>query len=193
MTAFPCLRRSRYAAPILSLTFLLFQLPPAQGETITKGVLMRGTPCATTYYVKRGSLPGPTVVVIGGLHGDETAAYCEQIPVPVIKAIRMKTSTTYKAFKKYQVSAYLLDSFHKGVRGGTGKSFQPSWAKKAVRELPAPVLLAGGLNPDNVFKTIRTSQVFGVDVSSGVEISPGIKDPKKVLHFIRNAKKAFLG
>ena len=125
------------------------------------------------------------------LHGDETAAYCEKIPVPVIKAIRMKSPTTYKAFKKYQAAAYLLDSFHKGVRGGTGKSFQSSWAKKAVRELPDPVLLAGGLNPDNVFKTIRASHVFGVDVSSGVEISPGIKDPKKVVQFIRNAKKAF--
>jgi phosphoribosylanthranilate isomerase len=125
------------------------------------------------------------------LHGDETAAYCEQIDVPVIKAIRMKSPTTYKTFKKYKVAAYLLDSFHKGVRGGTGKSFQPSWAKKAVLELPAPVLLAGGLNRDNVFKTIRAANVFGVDVSSGVEISPGIKDPKKVLHFIRNAKKAF--
>jgi phosphoribosylanthranilate isomerase len=127
------------------------------------------------------------------LHGDETSAYCEQIPVPAIKAIRMKSPTTYKAFKKYQVAAYLLDSFHKGVRGGTGKNFQPSWAEKVVRELPAPVLLAGGLNPNNVFKTIRASHVFGVDVSSGVEISPGIKDPKKVLHFIRNTKKAFLG
>jgi len=126
------------------------------------------------------------------LHGDETSAYCEQIHLSVIKAIRMKTPTTYKAFKKYKVAAYLLDSFHKGIRGGTGKTFQPSWAKKAVLELPAPVLLAGGLNPDNVFKTIRASKVFGVDVSSGVEVSPGIKDPQKVIQFIRNAKKAFL-
>jgi phosphoribosylanthranilate isomerase len=127
------------------------------------------------------------------LHGDETAAYCEQMPVSVIKVIRMKHSTSYKAFKKYKVASYLLDSFHKGVRGGTGKSFQPSWAKKAVLELPAPVLLAGGLNPENVFQTIRASKVFGVDVSSGVEVSPGIKDPKKVVQFIRNGKKAFLG
>jgi phosphoribosylanthranilate isomerase len=127
------------------------------------------------------------------LHGDETSAYCEQIYVPVIKVIRMKNPATYKAFKKYKVAAYLLDSFHKGVRGGTGKSFQPSWAKKAVLELPAPVLLAGGLNAENVFKTIRAAKVFGVDVSSGVEVSHGIKDPKKVVAFIRNAKKAFLG
>lgn len=127
------------------------------------------------------------------LHGDETAAYCERIYVPVIKVIRMKNPTTYKAFKKYKVASYLLDSFHKGVRGGTGKRFQPSWAKKAVLELPSPVLLAGGLNPENVFKTIRASKVFGVDVSSGVEISPGIKNPKKVIQFIRNAKRAFRG
>jgi len=125
------------------------------------------------------------------LHGDETSAYCEQIPVPVIKVIRMKNPTTYRSFKKYKVSAFLLDSFHKGVRGGTGKSFEPNWARSAVKELPAPVLLAGGLDPTNVQKAIRSSKVFGVDVSSGVEVSPGIKDPKKVLSFIRNAKKTF--
>jgi phosphoribosylanthranilate isomerase len=127
------------------------------------------------------------------LHGDETSAYCEELHVPVIKAIRMKSQTTHRAYKKYKVAAYLLDSFHKGVRGGTGESFSPAWAKKAVLELPEPVLLAGGLNPDNVQKAIRASHVFGVDVSSGVEIKPGVKDPRKVLQFVRNAKKAFKG
>jgi phosphoribosylanthranilate isomerase len=124
------------------------------------------------------------------LHGDENAAYCEQIHVPVMKVIRMKNQTTYRAYKKYKVAAFLLDSFHKGVRGGTGKSFEHTWAKKAVAELSAPVLLAGGLNPEKVQKAIRASKVFGVDVASGVEITPGIKDPKKVPKFVANAKKA---
>jgi phosphoribosylanthranilate isomerase len=125
------------------------------------------------------------------LHGDETSAYCEQLNVPVIKVIRMKNQTTHRTYKKYKVAAYLLDSFHKGIRGGTGKTFSAAWAKKAVLELPQPVLLAGGLNPDNIQKAIRASKVFGVDVSSGVEVKPGIKDPKKVLKFVANAKKAF--
>ena len=125
------------------------------------------------------------------LHGDETSAYCEQLHVPVIKVIRMKNQTTHRVYKKYKVAAFLLDSFHKGVRGGTGKTFSPAWAKKAVFELTQPVLLAGGLNPENVQKAIRASKVFGVDVSSGVELKPGIKDPKKVMKFVANAKKAF--
>ncbi len=125
------------------------------------------------------------------LHGDEKAAYCEQIHVPVMKVIRMKNRTTHRTYKKYKVAAFLLDSFHKGVRGGTGKSFEPAWAKKAVAELPAPVLLAGGLNSENVQKAIRASKVFGVDVASGVEVSPGMKDPKKVKKFVVQARKAF--
>jgi phosphoribosylanthranilate isomerase len=125
------------------------------------------------------------------LHGDETASYCDAIPVPVMKVIRMKNPTTHKSYKKYKVAAFLLDSFHKGVRGGTGKSFKPAWAKKAVTDLSVPVLLAGGLKPENVQKAIRASKVFGVDVASGVEIAPGIKDPKKVRKFVLEARKAF--
>src|SRR6185503_18438051 len=125
------------------------------------------------------------------LHGDEKAFYCEKIKVPVIKAVRMRNNASHRAFQKYNVAAFLLDAYHKSARGGTGKTFQPAWAKKAVRELSAPVLLAGGLTPDNVKKAIRSAGVFGVDVASGVEKGPGVKDAGKVLRFVRNAKKAF--
>ncbi len=126
------------------------------------------------------------------LHGDETASYCEKIPVPVIKVIRMKNPDVYKAFEGFRVAAYLLDSYNKKVPGGTGQNFQFQWARKAVQQLPAPVLLAGGLTSDNVQKAIRLSHAFGVDVASGVEIRPGFKDPRKVSLFILKAKKAFL-
>ncbi len=127
------------------------------------------------------------------LHGDEKETYCRQIEVPVIKVIRMKSPGAYRAFGGFQVAAYLLDSYNKNIPGGTGKSFQYPWARKAVQELPAPVLLAGGLTSDNVQRAIRQSNAFGVDVSSGVEIRPGLKDPRLVSLFIRKAKKAFLG
>lgn len=125
------------------------------------------------------------------LHGDETSGYCQKIDVPVIKVIRMKNPSDYKRFRGFQVAAFLLDSYNKNIPGGTGKSFQFQWARKAVQGLPAPVLIAGGLTSDNVQRAVRLSHAFGVDVASGVEIRPGIKDPRKVSLFIRKAKKAF--
>lgn len=127
------------------------------------------------------------------LHGDETDAYCRQIEVPVLKVIRMKNPSVYKGFQGFQVAAFLLDSYNKNVPGGTGKSFQYPWSRRAVQELPAPVLLAGGLTSDNVQRAIRSSHAFGVDVASGVEIRPGVKDPRQVFLFVRRAKKTFLG
>jgi phosphoribosylanthranilate isomerase len=147
------------------------------------------------------------------LHGHETASYCEKLEVPVIKAIRMKNPATYKAFKGFRVAAFLLDSYNKNVPGGTGKVYPWTWARKAAQQLPAPVLISGGLNPENVTRAIRSSQAFGVDVASGVEnklsprsqrrgaanlgprleapVRPGLKDPRKVSLFIQRAKKAF--
>lgn len=125
------------------------------------------------------------------LHGKENRAYCESLPVPVIKVIRMKDEKSYLPYRGFRVAAFLLDSYNKNIPGGTGKSFPFRWARKAVLGLPAPVLIAGGLTSDNVQKAIRSSNAFGVDVSSGVESRPGIKDPRKVSLFIRRAKKAF--
>src|SRR5581483_6633756 len=125
------------------------------------------------------------------LHGDEAKAYCEKLKVPVIKVIRMKRADSYRHYLGFRVAAYLLDSYNKNIPGGTGKSFQFLWARKAVQELPAPVLVAGGLTSGNVLKAIGSSHAFGVDVSSGVEIRPGVKDPRKVIHFIRRSQKAF--
>lgn len=126
------------------------------------------------------------------LHGHETPRDCDKIKVPILKVIRMKNPNTYRRYKGFQVAAYLLDSYNKNVPGGTGQSFPFHRARKAVQGLPAPVLIAGGLTSDNVQKAIRLSGAFGVDVSSGVESRPGIKDPRKVSLFIRKARQTFL-
>ena len=125
------------------------------------------------------------------LHGDESAAYCQKLDVPVIKVIRIKNPSTYASFKGFRVAAFLLDSYNKNVPGGTGKGYPYSWARKAVQKLPAPVLIAGGLTSDNVQAAIRSSHAFGVDVASGVEVRPGFKDPRKVSLFVQRARKAF--
>lgn len=127
------------------------------------------------------------------LHGEEGKAYCEGMPVPVIKAIRMKGPSAFRAYRTFPVAAFLLDSYNKNTPGGTGKSFQSQWARSAVKEIPAPVLLSGGLTPDNVQRAIRFSRPFGVDVASGVESRPGVKDPRKVSLFVHRANKAFRG
>lgn len=124
------------------------------------------------------------------LHGDENKAYCRALPVPVLKVIRMRNPRSYLPYRGFRVAAFLLDSYNKNIPGGTGQSFQFHWARGA-HALPAPVLIAGGLTSDNVRQALRSSHAFGVDVASGVESRPGVKDPRKVSLFIRNAKEAF--
>ncbi|HUO57874.1 MAG TPA: phosphoribosylanthranilate isomerase [bacterium] len=125
------------------------------------------------------------------LHGEESEVYFGKISVPVIKVIRMKNKDAYKRFRGFRVAAFLLDSYNKNIPGGTGQSYPYPWARKAVLDLPAPVLIAGGLTPENVQKALRSSHAFGADVSSGVEARPGIKDPRKVSLFVQRVRKVF--
>jgi len=125
------------------------------------------------------------------LHGEEDDDYCRKLGLPVLKAIRMETATTYRAYRGFSVAGFLLDRYNRQNIGGTGEVFDWGWASKAVTRLPAPVLLAGGLRPDNVVRAVRIVRPFGVDVASGVEALPGVKDPQKVSLFISRAKRAF--
>lgn len=85
-------------------------------------------------------------------------------------------------------SALLVDAFHPEALGGTGTRVDWNLAAEIVAACPKPVILAGGLTPENVSECIRIVRPYGVDVSSGVEISPGIKDPLKIRDFIQAAK-----
>lgn len=120
-------------------------------------------------------------------HGDEDADYCEQFRRPYIKALRMKADLDVPAAMQAHPGArgFLLDAYRPGVPGGTGERFD--W-QRVPRDSGRPIVLAGGLNPDNVAEAIGAAQPQAVDVSGGVEASPGIKDPRKVSAFIRAAK-----
>ena len=120
------------------------------------------------------------------LHGDEAPDYCEMIRRRVIKAFRVRDITSLDPIKNYRVAGILLDAFSPKAYGGTGRTFNWEVAMKA--EKYGPVILAGGLTPDNVSMAIEKVSPYGVDVSSGVEIAPGRKDPEKVSDFIRKAK-----
>jgi len=128
-------------------------------------------------------------------HGDEAREYCEQFQRPYMKAIRMRPELdVVKTIDEYPDSAaILLDAYRPGVPGGTGETFD--W-QRVPTQASRPIVLAGGLTAENVALAIQSTQingldrVYGVDVSGGVESTPGKKDPQKVEQFIYNAKHA---
>ena len=120
------------------------------------------------------------------LHGDEESAACDFTPRRSIKALRVRDAASLAGHARYRTSALLLDAWVADAYGGTGQSFNWQLAAEVARQ--RPVILAGGLTPDNVGEAIRQVRPYAVDVSSGVESAPGRKDPEKVAAFIRNAK-----
>jgi phosphoribosylanthranilate isomerase len=120
------------------------------------------------------------------LHGDESPAFCKRMRRRVIKAFRVKDMQSVKKLSSFQVSGFLLDTFSENLHGGTGKVFDWNLALPAKKF--GPVIMAGGLTPNNVQQAIRQVRPYGVDVCSGVESEPGVKDHKKVRAFLKNAK-----
>ena len=119
------------------------------------------------------------------LHGDESPTFCKKIRRKVIKAFRIKDMQSVKKISNFQVSGFLLDTFSENLHGGTGKVFDWNLALPAKKF--GPVIMAGGLTPNNVQQAVRQIRPYGVDVCSGVESEPGIKDHKKVRAFLKNA------
>jgi len=120
------------------------------------------------------------------LHGDESPTFCKKIRRKVIKAFRIKDMQSVKKLSSFQVSGFLLDTFSENLHGGTGEVFDWNLALPAKKF--GPVIMAGGLTPNNVQQAVRQIRPYGVDVCSGVESEPGIKDHKKVRAFLNNAK-----
>jgi phosphoribosylanthranilate isomerase len=116
-------------------------------------------------------------------HGDEPAGFCREFPVKLIKAFRMRDESTLDLLPAYKEMAWLLDSYAPGQLGGTGKQFNWELARRAVA-MHGTVILAGGLTAENVSDAVRQVGPFAVDVSSGVESAPGIKDAGLMRRFI---------
>ncbi len=120
------------------------------------------------------------------LHGNESPAFCKKIRRKVIKAVRVKGKDSFDGLSSYKVSAFLLDACSDQQQGGTGETFD--WRLVGEGKKYGPVILAGGLDPSNVAHAIQKVKPYGVDVCSGVEKLPGIKDPSRLKAFIKAVK-----
>ena len=121
------------------------------------------------------------------LHGDEGPAFCTAVAqrtgVRVIKALGIGSGADIRDIERFHTDLHLLDA----GRGGSGQTWD--WALAAQRRSPVPVVLAGGLTPENVGEAIAAVRPWAVDVASGVESAPGIKDPAKVEAFVAAARQ----
>ena len=120
-------------------------------------------------------------------HGSESPVLCTRFREKVIKAIRIKDEESISEMQMYDVDTFLLDTYLDCAKGGTGKTFNWKYAEMAKKN--GRIILSGGLNPSNIGDAVRKLKPYGVDVSSGVEISPGKKDHVKIREFVREAKK----
>lgn len=124
-------------------------------------------------------------------HGDELPEFCSQFSLPYIKAVRIRSGIDLLQYAaQYSSSSgLLLDSYVEGVPGGTGRTFEWSLIPE---NLSLPLIVSGGLHPKNVCEAIREAKPWAVDVSSGVEVTKGIKDADKIAAFmtgVRNGEK----
>jgi phosphoribosylanthranilate isomerase len=121
------------------------------------------------------------------LHGSETPEQADRVRIPVIKALRIESEKDIDAAELYKVDLFLIDTPSEGW-GGSGKTGDWRLAAEACRRLRA--FLAGGLGPDNVTEAVRAVNPYGVDVCSGIERAPGVKDRTKMAVFLERAREA---
>ncbi|MGE5359676.1 MAG: phosphoribosylanthranilate isomerase [Bacteroidales bacterium] len=127
-------------------------------------------------------LAGRTGIGAAQLHGDESAEYCGRVGLPVIKAVRLHAQAGAREVEHVAPGCTLLvDSFHPLMRGGTGR--RADWASAAALARVRRTVLAGGLHAGNVADAIRSVRPWGIDVSSGVESEPGVKDAARLRAF----------
>ncbi len=121
------------------------------------------------------------------LHGNETPQFCDSIPLPVIKSFSIRPDSDISKLKEYRTQGILLDTWSPLVQGGSGVTFDWNIARKACAMFNN-IILAGGLGPANLEDALRMVDPFAVDINSGVEIMPGVKNPHKIRNVIKIVK-----
>jgi len=124
-------------------------------------------------------------------HGSEAPEYCTSFNRPYIKAVAMKNRTPSQfieyANQYHDAKGFLVDSHATGEAGGTGETF--NWSDVPI-DYPKPIILAGGLTPTNIARAIQQTKVFAMDLSSGVESAPGIKDKQLINQLMNEVRRA---
>jgi phosphoribosylanthranilate isomerase len=181
-------------------------VPPSSAQPIVEALGNRAT--AVAVFVDEApeeiaAVCRDLAIGIIQLSGREPAEHVARIRVPVIKAVHVMSGSLLDAYRDYPCRAFLLDAAVRGKYGGTGHTLD--WGDLG-RRIGGPLvrfgrdgsfvpdrpwMLAGGLTPGNVAEAIRAARPFGVDVASGVEATPGKKDPRKLKAFVRNAREGF--
>lgn len=132
-------------------------------------------------------------LTISQLHGSESPDYCQRLDCRVMKSFRISADRLEDGLVEFgpyfgEVEGFLLDTYSKGIGGGTGHAFD--WRLIEKMQPPGPVILAGGLNPGNVSTAIQLLRPFAVDVNSGVETAPGKKDAAAIQKLMSAVRKA---
>jgi phosphoribosylanthranilate isomerase len=161
-----------------SLLRAIFAEPPPSGSPCTQGEPNHGSPREAGGTLRRG-----------GEHSNLTLWLALRFPPECTADAILQTLDALHA----HAERFVLDTYHPTLLGGTGLTQDWARLREVCARAPRPILLAGGLTPENVADAIRTARPAGVDVSSGVEAAPGRKDPAKVRAFIGNAKTALEG
>lgn len=159
---------------------IINELPPRIGKV---GVFVDET---REFVIKVAEDAGLNVLQF---HGDETPEYCAYFKgrFKVMKAFRLKDKSDLKVINDYDTDYYLLDTYNRDSIGGTGETFD--WKMLKDFEILRPVILSGGLTPANVSSAIKETVPYAVDVSTGVEASPGKKDLALVKKFVENVRR----
>jgi len=159
----------RYIAPIKAAE-IIRRLPPFISKV---GVFVNEDPHLA---IDSARTAGVDVVQ---LHGDEPPEYCAGFPMPVIKVFSVGADFDPSVMRRYDAAGYLLDTWDPKRRGGSGNTFDWSIAAKACAAHDT-VILSGGINPLNIREAVETAHPYAVDMNSGVEASPGVKDHDKI-------------
>ncbi len=183
-----------------ALGFIFYEKSARNIDTLTaRGIIKRLPPLVTTVGVFVGEdtatvkeVVEDTGIGVVQLHGGESVDYLIELErllpnTKFIKVFRVGEGRALEGAEEFDVSAFLLDTYAPDAHGGTGKVFDWNIAREAKRL--GRIILSGGLNPDNAAEAVRSVNPYAVDVSSGVEAGPGIKDHDKVKNFIDRIKK----
>jgi len=173
-------RSPRFIEP-LEARSVIRRLPPF---TVSVGIFVnRAEPAAVAEVAREAG------VQVLQLHGDESPEFCRRLHGwPLIKVLRLDGGPVKEDLRQFPVQAFLIDAKDDVRFGGTGRA--ADWALAEVVRKIRPVILAGGLRPENVGEAIRIVRPYGVDVCSGVETSPGMKDAAKLIAFMDEVRNA---